>query len=509
MKFRKKSIWVASVLTILLVLTGCTPNQKAIFDASMKMQNVHSVQEHITMSFELSGSGFEPTIQQQVDSAAAMLNTAKLDLNVKTSSNEEKTVSKSQVEMNLAVQGLKVNMPYWVDMDLTGSTPKLMEIFKVPQIATASLPPQFAGKEYMVMNPYDTNNSGLGNMDMTRITEFSKSFQTKGVNFLTSYAQRFNPNIDVVRVPTNDGLDSTQKYTVRLNDAQFKEFLSYTVNSFTQDEEAMNLTKEFMDSMLEFSAAPDKAGSSIDFDQTQFNTIMNQLKDITLLGDKGLELNYTISDGYVIQESGMINFKVDLSQINKIMNNSIEQEDVAINAKGALNLIVHFNTDITGINSPVEIQFPDVNANNSFNYLDLIEKPLTSEEPVQATPVTPVTDSYTVEVGDTLGTIALNHYGSYADFTNIYKANLDIFKNSNNRLDVGMVLTLPTEGLLSPLSTENVKEVYTVQAGDTLGKIAAQIYGDGSLYTKIFEANKGRIADPNLIYEGQKIIIPN
>lgn len=59
-------VWITSVLTLLFVLMGCTPYQQVIFDASMKMQKVNSVQQHTTMSFELSGSGFEPAIQQQI-----------------------------------------------------------------------------------------------------------------------------------------------------------------------------------------------------------------------------------------------------------------------------------------------------------------------------------------------------------------------------------------------------------------------------------------------------------
>jgi len=49
---------------------------------------------------------------------------------------------------------------------------------------------------------------------------------------------------------------------------------------------------------------------------------------------------------------------------------------------------------------------------------------------------------------------------------------------------------------------------YTVVAGDTLGKIAKQYYGDASKYMKIFEANKDQLKDPNLIKVGQTLKIP-
>ena len=49
---------------------------------------------------------------------------------------------------------------------------------------------------------------------------------------------------------------------------------------------------------------------------------------------------------------------------------------------------------------------------------------------------------------------------------------------------------------------------YTIQSGDSLSKIARQFYGNANDWQKIYEANKDKIKDPNMIYPGQKIIIP-
>lgn len=52
-------------------------------------------------------------------------------------------------------------------------------------------------------------------------------------------------------------------------------------------------------------------------------------------------------------------------------------------------------------------------------------------------------------------------------------------------------------------------QTYTVVKGDCLWKIAQKFYGNGSQYTKIYEANKGTIGgNPNLIYPGQVLTIP-
>lgn len=49
---------------------------------------------------------------------------------------------------------------------------------------------------------------------------------------------------------------------------------------------------------------------------------------------------------------------------------------------------------------------------------------------------------------------------------------------------------------------------YTVKSGDCLWKIAKQFYGNGAQYTKIYNANKDKIKNPNLIYPGQVLTIP-
>lgn len=49
---------------------------------------------------------------------------------------------------------------------------------------------------------------------------------------------------------------------------------------------------------------------------------------------------------------------------------------------------------------------------------------------------------------------------------------------------------------------------YTVVAGDTLSKIALAHYGDAMAYTRIFEANRDQLDDPDRIFPDQVLVIP-
>ncbi|KLU67857.1 hypothetical protein DEAC_c02640 [Desulfosporosinus acididurans] len=391
MKRKKIVIWFALAMMLLLVLTGCSSNEQEIFNAALNMQTINSSHIQTTMNLHVSGQGFDPQVQQQIDSVAALLNNASLNFDVESTYNDQKTVGKSKAIVDVVTPGMKINIPVWVDSDLTGDTPSIKEIVKLPLIAKSSLPQLAANKDYLVMNPLDTKDSGLDNESLKQLLEFSKTFQEKEIDFLKSYASRFNPNFSTVAnstesISTDDGYKLVRCYEIRLNDQQFKDLIRYTVNNFSQDKEAMDFVKDLVHSTLQMSQAPDKEKSIQAFDQAfeqfdasktvflaTFNSQMDKLKNVTLLGDKGIDLKYYIDNGYVIKESGTIDLKIDLNQLNQFMSTIDNKSSASDTPKGSLEMILNYNSDISGTNSPIEIQIPEVNAANSFNMTDLLK----------------------------------------------------------------------------------------------------------------------------------------
>lgn len=50
---------------------------------------------------------------------------------------------------------------------------------------------------------------------------------------------------------------------------------------------------------------------------------------------------------------------------------------------------------------------------------------------------------------------------------------------------------------------------YEVKKGDSLSKIAKHVYGDASKWKQIFAANGDKLKDPDKIYPGQVLTIPD
>lgn len=111
-------------------------------------------------------------------------------------------------------------------------------------------------------------------------------------------------------------------------------------------------------------------------------------------------------------------------------------------------------------------------------------------------------ESYTIKEDaknygmDVLVTIKLKQYRDYATKT----CNIQF---ATSKPKVVVQLTRPPENPPKPAN-----QTYTVVKGDCLWNIAKKFYGNGSKYTVIYNANKDKIKNPNLIYPGQVLTIP-
>lgn len=97
---------------------------------------------------------------------------------------------------------------------------------------------------------------------------------------------------------------------------------------------------------------------------------------------------------------------------------------------------------------------------------------------------------------DTIVEIKLKQYKEYS--TKLLSSNQDT-SNVNNRA----ISIIQTDKILN-----NGGQNYVVQTDDNLWNIAKKFYGDGSKYITIYNSNKDKISNPNLIYPGQVLWIP-
>ena len=74
--------------------------------------------------------------------------------------------------------------------------------------------------------------------------------------------------------------------------------------------------------------------------------------------------------------------------------------------------------------------------------------------------------------------------------------------------NVKYIEAVDDSALRSPQPQAARPKVHEVQSGDTLSSIADKYYGEANAYQRIFEANQPMLSDPDEIYPGQVLIIP-
>lgn len=76
-------------------------------------------------------------------------------------------------------------------------------------------------------------------------------------------------------------------------------------------------------------------------------------------------------------------------------------------------------------------------------------------------------------------------------------------------VNVDSSLVATVQDVTTRVDSKSTPKTYTVKKGDCLYNIAKSLYGDGSKYSSIYNANKGVIgSNPNLIKPGQVLKIP-
>ena len=114
-----------------------------------------------------------------------------------------------------------------------------------------------------------------------------------------------------------------------------------------------------------------------------------------------------------------------------------------------------------------------------------------------------------VRSGDNLSRIAEQYYGDARAWTRITRGNPEI---DPDRLTIGMRLLIPAAEGTAPASAVATapprNRTTVVREGETLSDIARRELGDGRKWTKLHEANRATLPDPNRLKVGMVLKVP-
>ncbi|MGE5328580.1 MAG: copper amine oxidase N-terminal domain-containing protein [Deltaproteobacteria bacterium] len=367
---------ILALSTILLI--GCSANEAQVYNSFIKSYQIKSMEAKSDITMHFSTEGIPEEQKASVSSVTQILNNMKLSINAKSKQSEDNKIAKAEYQGEVEVGGIGTKFGLWVDADLSTETPKIKEIMKLPAIFTASFPQQFAGKEYMVMDfskmSKEISESGVDFKGLAKVSASANDFvNTKLVSFLDTYGKQFNSGLNIV---TKKG---SNQYEVRFDDATFKAFLRYLVNNADENKaiikeivkEYFNLIASSMKDKGEFDANTILAGfdSGMSEFKKSFNTGMDLLKNVKIVGDKGIVITYTLDNGYVVKAQGTIDLVFDIAKLDAISNPG----STDASNQGIIKITLDINSDISNINKDVEVLFPTLTSDNSFDYVDMMK----------------------------------------------------------------------------------------------------------------------------------------
>lgn len=220
-------------------------------------------------------------------------------------------------------------------------------------------------------------------------------------------------------------------------------------------------------------------------------------------------MNQTLADGGTGTHTLGIEFRTEGGVLKRAAQNYVIRKGTDSDNTG--------NTGNSGGNTGNQTNNSNNNSNNAGNNNG------NAGNSVNLVPTVPTEVSqqdfiiYIVERNDSLWKIAVKFYGEGNSWRKIYEDNKAVIR-SPGRLYAGQRLMIRLPGVTAAPSEETVtaaativtqENIYVVQKGDMLWSIAAGVYGDGKLWTVIYEANKDVIKNPECIRAGQVLNIPH
>jgi len=371
---------LAVVLPTSIVSAQTTP-ARTLSDALLKTSMAKSMESQGKLNVKLEAEGLSKVDQQQYTEVSKFLNDLQVVFDAKQSEKSNGKVSTQYVKTTANVSGFNFKGELWNEKNLKGKKPAAKTIVKSPQLFKMILPPEYTNK-YMVLNSKQTKKmpkmqGKLNSMHCGKFISGNRELQKLILTITEKYSSQLNLKYSSI---TKDG----NVYKVKIDDATFKDIIRKVVNLTAENEDVQKLIKDYMltemknngASNLEINSA--KAQMEIMFTKLQsqkfldvFNNNMDKLEDIKILGDKGIEITYTIDKkGYVVSTKGHVEIFADLEKLEKAFGESPSDNIHS----GTSTANIHFEVNNKNINKKVKIAMPKLTSKNSFNYSMLSNK---------------------------------------------------------------------------------------------------------------------------------------
>lgn len=364
----RKLTGLTLILALILALTGCVGENARLNKALEKMQDITSMESSSEINFKLETTDLTEQEKITFDQVSEILNNLKITMDQKTIGNKEKTKSESETKLGIELSDFLLNTQIWSSIDIDEF--KALQVVKVPQMLSFILPE--LNKEYLVYDLNETMKASKEEIDLDNLVKTQKELQTMALKFIKDIQKDFNPGFKIVSLKESRVVDKekVKVYEMKLDDKTLKELGRLMGDHILNNEAFIEFLEEYGKSIDE-NKSKEEIQEGLTNLKEEFNGFMDKIKDVQILGEKGINIQYSVNkQGYIIGQAGNYDFQLNLKDLL-----NLGDED----SKGKIDFKINYKLKNFNINNKdIKIDIPIINIENSQNILDLIQKQLSS-----------------------------------------------------------------------------------------------------------------------------------
>lgn len=350
-----------------------------LLNASAKKQSITSVEQRFGLNTNLLAENLSDEEKAAMAQILPIINTLSFAMDSKMNASDENKKVQLEGTIDINVMNMPVKAKMWVDMDLTGATPKMKYIIEIPDNIKMFLPAELKDKQYLI---YDMETilkaSGANAVQMAGFGDIMNSAEIFGEKFTASFNDFIkiaDGKYDIVSRGDVSTLDKetaqevTKLYKINLNN----EKLMGIINDSLKDNSMKKVFKNYINDIAK--ADPTTKGQVMT-DKDIEDGIEEITKALGQLGDS-LKLDMTLDcgvnkEGYISYEKGSLKVTVDSAKLNALMApGSTAQNNNTSNSKYTFTL--NFDSKLSNINKEIKLTpMPEVNEKNSIDLMQLL-----------------------------------------------------------------------------------------------------------------------------------------
>ncbi len=387
MNTKKKALALLMVMFITVsLIAGCSSAEIALYNATMKNAEMLSYEDNMEAKVSVEISGMSDEDMADIQPILNIINASSITMSQKLITNEDQTMVKGRIDMNL--MSIMGDMPFtiWMDIDLSGSDLTFEEIVKLPSQLTAEIP-ELEGKEYIAIRSNVLDDT-LG-IDYSGIMESSLEFEADMEDMVAEFMQDWDYSGNYLSNTGRGTLDgeTVKIYNLKMNDEEAKDWLNYFM-TFIIDEGYFTSFMEGYVGLIEQSMPQLEMGSEDAVEIQEFEEIIkmyssdetkeemleaideffDMIDDVNILDEDGIDITYKIdSEGYLVATEGTIGLSLDVKEFSEAIDEPWTMEE-----EPEINVVLTFNDRISNINAVEEIEFPELTLDNSLDLYDMM-----------------------------------------------------------------------------------------------------------------------------------------